>query len=123
MQLAIAREEPAGRIEEAARVVRARLARYGFQERARAEVDAALARDRGHHLAGWPGHGLRVRRLAGPRAAPGEDLGQHDQLRAARRGLANECRRPRHVRFAVGSGRHLHGGRDEALHACSSESA
>src|SRR5207249_4989209 len=83
VQLAIASEETAGRVEHAACVVRAWLAGDGFQERTCTKMDASLAGDRRHGLRGRPGHGLRVRHLVAPWAAPGEDLGKHDELRAA----------------------------------------
>ena len=116
VNLAIVCEQPSGRVEQAARVVCPTLTGDRFQERARAEVHARLARERAHCLARRPGQRFGMCPVLDARAAPGEHLGQHDQGRPARGRLANEGRGARDVRRAVGPGRHLHGGRDETLH-------
>src|SRR5207249_7782548 len=75
MQFAVAGHERAARVEEAARVVGARLAGRLLEERAGREMDRELACERRQALGGGPGNRLGDRGLLGARAAPGEHLG------------------------------------------------
>jgi hypothetical protein len=119
MDLPVARDDRAGGVDHAARVMATRIARNRFEQRSHAQHDAELAREGRHRSGRGARNRLGGARIAGVDPAPGEDLGQHDETRAAARGLAHEHGRPSHVRVAVRARGHLRDGCDEALHRCS----
>ena len=116
MELPVATDQFPVRGEEAARVERSRLPGHALEERAGAEMNAELTRERPEGRGGGTGNPLGVLVLLRAGSAPGEHFREDDQPGTALGSLPHQFGRPGEIDRPVRPRGHLHGCGDVGLH-------